>query len=114
MTAYLRQLVEVRSQLAEEICQYCTRLVEKLEGTPWFREGQRIRASDLAVPVRVFKESTRLERSRFEGERAEHEASRDYLDATQAALYEDATLGEGERKQEVPWLQEREQVRRAV
>ena len=120
MAATLAHLVTIRSQLAEEICLYCTRLIDTLDRTPWFRQGKNIRASDVAVPVRVLKESTGPEPSRSERERTEddspnrreREPSRDYVDPELAALYEEATREK--RKEEVPWLQERAQVRRAI
>src|SRR5207249_3372715 len=107
MPTTLAQLITVRSQLAEEICRYCTRLIDKLDHTPWFRQEKNIRASDVAVPVRVLKESTRPKPPR-----SEREPSRDYVDPELAALYEEATLEK--RKQEVPWHQESAQLRRAI
>lgn len=117
----LAALAAQRSWLVEELERYCTSLIEKLDRTPWFRQGQRIRASAVAVPVRVLKESTRPE-PRRPGPRGEEgaepdepqrrEAARDYVDPQIAALYEEAA-GE-KRQEEVPWAQERLQLRRAL
>lgn len=56
MRATLVQLVNIRSQLAGEICQYCNRLIDKLDLTPWFRQGENICAIEVAVPARMLKE----------------------------------------------------------
>jgi hypothetical protein len=121
MHATLAQVIAVRSQLVDEICRYCTRLIDKLDRTPWHRRhGKIIRASDVAVPVSVLKESTHPDRPPCERERAEddsanrheREPSCDYVDPELATLYEEATLEK--RMEEVPWLQERAQVRRAI
>ncbi|MCX6876567.1 MAG: HEAT repeat domain-containing protein [Verrucomicrobia bacterium] len=127
MPPTLAQLVTVRSQLAEAVLDYLRKLEQKLDRTPWFRDGKFIAASAIAVPMRVLKESTRPdppERDRFrerapsssEGgetdDPARREAARDYVDPEIAALYEEAS-GE-KRQEEVPWQQERLQVHRAV
>src|SRR5437867_10962809 len=101
MAATVAQLIPVRSQLAEEICRYCTLLIDKLDRTRWFRQGKLIRASDVAVPVRVLKESTRPEPPPSERQRAEddstnrheREPSRDFVGPEKAALYAEDTLG---------------------
>jgi hypothetical protein len=117
MHATLAQLTQVRSQLAEEIYRYCTRLIDKIDRTPWFRQGKNMPASEVAVPVRVFKESKRPERSRFGPERADKdsqsthgpEAPRAYVDPE---LYEEPTF---ERRKEVmSWLDERTNLQRGI
>jgi HEAT repeat protein len=115
--ATLDQLIAVRSQLADDIKTYCEGLVRKLDRTPWHRDGQNLRASAVAVHMRVLKQSTRPDpRERERRDEPEHEreraASRDYTDPELARLYEEAAREE--RQEEAPWEQERPQVRRAV
>src|SRR5262245_40194926 len=121
MNASLRQLVGVRSRLAEELEGYCEGLVARLDATRWFREGRNILGSDIAVPVRVVKESTRPEPKEGEkgggaeeapGSKAGREPARDYADPEVAELYEEPTREK--RKEEVAWEQERAAVKRAV
>lgn len=89
MPTKLTQLVTVRSQLAKAVLKYLRGLEEKLDRTPWFRGGKPICASAIAVPVRVLKESTRLEPPRpglprdeadQSEDRQRHETARDYVD----------------------------------
>ena len=54
--ATLEQLIGVRSQLAEQMGEYCRLVIAKLDGMPWYRAGQPLRASDVAIPARVLKE----------------------------------------------------------
>ena len=59
MTATLGQLVDVRSQVAEELRRFYETTIETLDRTPWYRNGHVIRASQIAIPARVLKEDSR-------------------------------------------------------
>jgi tetratricopeptide (TPR) repeat protein len=56
MSATLARLLSCRSQFAEELEAYYQALVKCFDSTPWSQHGKQIRASDVAVPVRVLTE----------------------------------------------------------
>jgi hypothetical protein len=60
-TATLERLVQVRSVQAQEAMRYLSQLAHVLDDTPWYRGGERIRASEIDVEPLVL---TREERSR--------------------------------------------------
>lgn len=128
MSATLSQLVSLRSQLTEQVEDYCVRLIKELNQIPWLRQSTRTAASATAVPVRIFKESTRPDPPEGGGfreggpsspegggndELARREVARHDTDPETARLYEEPGASET-RREEVPWLQEQSQVRRAV
>jgi hypothetical protein len=110
MTATLQRLVTVRSQLAAQLEDYYHALIDRLDRTPWHRQGRRIKASEVEVPARVLKQQTRREREDEEDRRRRRRD--DGIDPTVAALYEEPTRRE--RREEVAWPDERGRVRRAV
>jgi hypothetical protein len=116
MTATLEQLVNVRSQVAEDLQRYYERLIDTLDLTPWHRRGNLIRASEVAIPARVLKEETKPARARMPGRDSEDERdkepARDFVDPEIAALYEEPTGLK--RREEVAWKDERRHVKRAV
>ncbi len=116
MPARLAQLVGVRSQMAEALHHYYRAVIERLDRTPWFRGGEAVRASRIAVPARVLKEDTRPGPERpghrpGEDERGDR-AERPLMDPEIAALYEEPTRQK--RQEEVPWTRERLRLRRAI
>jgi HEAT repeat protein len=116
MSATLEQVVTVRSQLALAIEEYYRKLIEKADRTPWFRAGERISASAVAIPARVLKEAMRPRRE--PGARGERDVEGENLrrragvDPNIASLSEEA-IGE-KRREESPWGQERLLLQRAV
>src|SRR5437763_275748 len=51
----LQQLLQVRSQLAEDVLGYYEALIAQRDATPWRRAGVQIAASTIAVRARVLK-----------------------------------------------------------
>jgi len=116
MSATLAELVSARSQLAEAVARYYRSLIDKVDGTPWYRAGVQIRASAMAIPARVLKEDTRPPRQpgpgRERDEEREESLRRAGVDPEIAGLYEEPTRLK--RQEEVRWDQERLQLHRAV
>ena len=118
MPATLQKLIKkARSQLAEELRCYYRRLIHSLDRTPWYRNGQSIPASAVAIPIRVLKEETRRperlwDRDDDREDEARNEPARRYVDPELAALYEEPTFVK--RRQEVAWKDERPNIKRAV
>jgi hypothetical protein len=120
MVATLEHLVAVRSQLAEELRDYFSQLVETLDRTPWFRAGEIIRASEIVIPPRVFKVDTTpaLPRTARRIGAQTNEAAQSYwtlqdlIGPEVAALYEEPAWLE--RQVEVNWDEERGHVQRAI
>jgi transcriptional regulator with XRE-family HTH domain len=107
------QLIDVRSSLVEEIRTYY-RALDRLDRTPWYQGGRMIRATDVAIPVRVLKDkppSAWPEDNEKEPERR-RESVRLAVDPEIAALYEEPVKRKG--RKEVPWDVERRAIRRAV
>ena len=101
MAATLAQLVDVRSQLAEAILDYLTRLADKLDQTQWSRGGEWIKAGEIAVEQFVLTRK-RLRPSRSEKEREGGDVfieKRSPMDEIDAARYELPTNVE-EREEE--------------
>ncbi|MFQ5880529.1 MAG: NACHT domain-containing protein, partial [Dehalococcoidia bacterium] len=112
MTTTLEQLVNVRSQLAEDLRGYYEALINALDRTPWYRAGQLMRASQVAIPARVLKEETAPPATPWGDDERRQEPARIRVDPEIAALYEEPTLLK--RREEVAWQVERRRVRRAV
>ena len=102
----LAQAVAVRSQLASGLIAYYDALIERLDRTPWSHEDGLVRATEVAVPICVYKQVSDKERRR----RQDAETRPSDLDPELAALYEQPTRG-GEI---VDWKREQRRISRAV
>lgn len=110
MGATLANLVKVRSRLAIDIRDYYEALISTLDVTPWYREGQVIRARDIAIPAQVLKRAPKPPRDAG-GDAAQRFSAQHFLVPEIARLYEEPTPADGEI---VEWEEELRQVRRAV
>jgi HEAT repeat protein len=98
-------------RLAVAIEDYYKALRNRAERTKWQRPGGvRVHASEIQIPARVLKEKARPERERPLIQEGADESCRPHIDPKIAALYEMP----GDKKEEVPWEQERQNLRRAV
>ena len=102
----LAQAVAVRGQLASGLIAYYDTLIERLDRTPWSHDDGLVRATDVAVPIRVYKQVTDADKRR----RQDEERRPSDLDPELVALYEQPTRG-GEI---VDWSREQRRVNRAV
>jgi hypothetical protein len=116
MSASLDKIVEVRSQLAEDLQGYYETFISALDRTPWFRNGTPIRASQIAVPARVLKEEIRVRTIPVAGDRLESGKEipdwYGYVDPNLTALYEEPTLSK--RREESIWKNEQRNLNRAI
>jgi HEAT repeat protein len=124
---------EEASGLVHEVIEYLTGLVDNLDTTPWYRDGQPIRANTIAIPARIIKEEVEKEEEveeeeveklsehpsfpsnfREEGRKPKKEKEPAYfrVDAELAKLYEEPA--QVKRKTIVPWEHERQLMQRAV
>jgi HEAT repeat protein len=108
MVATVGALVQVRSTLAESIAAYYAALLLHIDQLPW--AGRR--ASDLAIPVRVLKESAVLRESQPRSGDGPHERrpAERHVDQELARVYEEPTR----RSLPVQWEHERERIERCV
>ena len=100
--------MKVRSTLAESIESYYAALLGKIDQSPW--AGRR--ASDLAIPVRVLKESAVLREPLPGYEKGQQTPSKEecYVDRELARVYEES----GRKSTPVRWETERERIDRCV
>ena len=105
------QLVEIPPLLAESISQFYDAVIANLDRTPWSHHGsgEKIPASQVAVPARVIKQVTERER-RERKEREDDERRR--VDPEVAVFYEEPRLDRDH--EEVTWEIERSNLTRAV
>ncbi len=106
----------VAAGLIQELIEYYERLIESLDRTPWYRRGELIRVSQVAIPVRVLKEDTRPPRPPIPGQEDDDKRSRDparaLIDPEIAHLYEEP-MGLT-RREELPWVRELPKIERAI
>lgn len=107
MPATLKQLVNVRSRLVEEVLAFLRQLADLLDATPWVRRGgERIRASDIAIELFVLtkEERARVPRRGREGEEPDAIMERrSPMEEIEAARYE--LPARMEEREEVRWRQ---------
>lgn len=97
--------------LVVAIGDYYKALRHRAERTKWQRPGAvKVHASEIQIPARVLKERARPKRERPLKQEATDESRRTYIDPQIAVLYEMP----GDKKEEVPWEQERQNLTRAV
>ncbi|MGH8549927.1 MAG: NACHT domain-containing protein [Methylococcales bacterium] len=114
--ATLSQLVDIKSQLAEDLLRYYASLITNLDAMPWYRDDLPISLREVQIRRRVFKEDTRIDSergtNRFEWGVNDTRTIPIEIDPVTAPLYEEPTGAKSAI--EVDWADEQQRVTRAV
>ena len=98
MSTSLDFLVTLRSRHAEELRDYLAKVIATADRTPWSRQGTPVRASDIAVPIRIVTEDRTPEKDREEDEQLKKRIDEYKITDPNRARLLEFELSEKERK----------------